>query len=194
MRKGSASLNTDVIAATRAWVWNVVVGLNLCPFARREVEGERVRYVVADATAPEDLVSALHAELMLLLDQPDIETTLLIHPGVLRDFDEYNAFLDICDELLVSLDLEGIFQIASFHPDYQFADATPEDPENFSNRSPFPMLHLLREVSVTRAVSAHPDVEGIPSANIARLRQLGVPALEALLAQCRRGAISHADG
>lgn len=177
-------MNAEVVAATREWVAEVVVGLNLCPFARRELEGERIRFVVSQADEPSDLLAALHAELMGLLDHPEIETTLLIHPRVLTRFDDYNEFLAICDQLLISLDLEGVLQIASFHPDYCFAGCSAASPENYSNRSPFPMLHLLRESSVSRAVDNHPDAESIPDANIHKLRQLGTEKLEALLRRC----------
>ena len=177
-------MNVGIVAATREWVAQVVVGLNLCPFARRELEGERIRYAVSEACEPADVLAALHAELMFLLDHPEIETTLLIHPRALNQFEAYNGFLDICDGLLATLDLEGVFQIASFHPEDCFAGCSADSAENYSNRSPFPMLHLLREASVSRAVDAHPDARGIPDTNIEKLRQLGEPSLRAILAQC----------
>lgn len=168
----------------RRWVERVVVAHNLCPFARRELAAGTVRFVVTDAADEEQLLLALADELDLLNRDPDIETTLLIHPRVLQDFLDYNQFLAACEELLEQLSLDGVYQIASFHPDYQFADTEPEDAENYSNRSPYPMLHILREDSVARAVAGHPDVEGIPDRNIALLKKLGSEHLSDILRSC----------
>ncbi len=173
-----------IVAASRRWVERLVVGHNLCPFARRELDADRVRFWVTDADDEEQLLLALGDELAHLHRQPDIETTLLIHPRVLEDFLDYNQFLAACDELLLQLTLDGVFQIASFHPHYQFAGTGPEDAENYSNRSPYPMLHLLREDSVAKAVASHPDVEAIPERNIALLEKLGSERLARSLEQC----------
>ncbi len=178
------SSSEALIAATRRWVERLVVGHNLCPFARRELEGERVRFTVTAAEDEEGLLMALAEELELLRRFPDIETTLLIHPQVLQDFLDYNQFLAACEALLLESGLEGVFQVASFHPDYQFAGTTADDAENYSNRSPYPMLHILREDSVARAVAGHPDVEGIPNRNIALLNELGAEQLRATLRDC----------
>ncbi|MEO7478490.1 MAG: DUF1415 domain-containing protein, partial [Lysobacteraceae bacterium] len=146
--------DNDPIAATRRWLERAVIGLNLCPFAKAVYAKQQVRFVVSDATTTEALLEVLITELLLLrdADPQTIDTTLLIHPHVLTGFLDYNDFLEVADEAVAELDLEGIIQVASFHPDYQFAGTAPDDVSNCSNRSPFPTLHLLREDSITRAV------------------------------------------
>jgi hypothetical protein len=164
-----------IIDATREWLEKAVIGLNLCPFAKAVHVRGQVRFVVSDATTEEALLADLLHELESLYDaDPDVvETTLLIHPWVLGDFLDYNQFLDIADAAISELELDGEIQVASFHPDYQFADSEPGDIENFSNRSPFPTLHLLRETSIARAVAAFPDAASIYDRNMATLRSLG---------------------
>jgi hypothetical protein len=164
-----------VIDATKKWLKDVVIGLNLCPFAREAYVTERIRYVVSAADSPEALRAQLADELLLLqtLDPAKVETTLIIHPKVLVDFLDYNDFLDIADQTLVNLELEGIFQVASFHPRYQFEGTDFDDPANRTNRSPYPMLHILREASVERAVDEYPDVDKISARNIETMRRLG---------------------
>ena len=172
--------NQIVIDATKRWIRSIVVGLNLCPFARRVFDADRIRYVVTDAADDVSLKLELIRELKLLAgaDRATIETTLLIHPGVLCDFFDYNDFLGIADGLLQELGYEGVIQIASFHPDYQFAGTAAVAVENYTNRSPYPMLHLLREVSVTE-VSANPDdLSRIPERNIETLRAIGTRAMQ----------------
>jgi hypothetical protein len=165
----------DAIAATRRWLERAVIGLNLCPFAKAVHLKQQIRWVESAATNPETLRDELLRELELLRDTPteQVETTLLIHPQVLGDFDDYNDFLDVADAALVQLGLEGELQIASFHPDYRFAGTEPDDIENHSNRSPFPTLHLLRESSIERAVAAFPDAADIYERNIETLQRLG---------------------
>lgn len=172
------SLNLDddvIIAATRHWVEQAVIGLNLCPFAKAVYVKEQVRYVVSPATTPEALLEQLMDELQLLSDSdPEkVDTTLLIHPFVLEDFLDYNEFLDVADAAIEDMDLEGELQVASFHPDYQFAETDINDIENFTNRSPYPILQLLREDSIERAVDAFPDAEAIFEKNIATMEKLG---------------------
>ena len=164
-----------VVAATVAWLEAAVIGLDLCPFARGVHAGKRIRYAVSSAATVEGLLDALMDELRTLAaaDPGEIETTLLIHPRAFGDFLDYNDFLDVAEAAVDELGLGGEIQIASFHPQYQFAGSAPEDVENCSNRSPYPMLHLLREASVERAVAAHPDIERIPQKNIETLRRLG---------------------
>ncbi|MDM4772044.1 DUF1415 domain-containing protein [Solimonas sp. SE-A11] len=164
----------EIEAAVRQWLERVVIGLNLCPFAARPVLGGRVRVFVSAATTELDLLTDLQLELARLDETPvaQLETTLVVAPQMLADFLDYNDFLDRADELLQSFEWDGTYQVASFHPQYQFDGTEPDDPENLSNRSPYPMLHLLREDSVEAAVEAHPDVDGIPEANIRRLRGL----------------------
>ena len=175
---------TEVISATRKWVEDVVVGYNLCPFAKRELVRNRVRFVVSEAETEDELLQALHSELQRLEDEPEIETTLLIHPGVLQDFGPYNEFLDAADGLLAYLDMEGVYQIASFHPDYRFAGTEPDASENYTNRSPFPMLHLLREASLEAAIDSYPDVDGIPQRNIELMNELGSEKMRSILRSC----------
>ena len=176
--------DTDIIDATRRWVEQVVVAFNLCPFAKRELVKERVRFVVSKAVDEATLLDELAHELALLNVDDSIETTLLIHPQVLQDFYQYNDFLEAADELLVDMDLEGVYQVASFHPDYQFGGTEPDDAENYTNRSPYPMLHLLREDSLSDAIDNYPEVDLIPERNIECMNGQGVEKLRALLQAC----------
>lgn len=186
-------LNEIVIETVRLWVQRLVVDLNLCPFAKRELVKNRVRFVVSDAQGEEQLLVALQTELERLECDPSIETTLLIHPHVLQHFYDYNQFLDSADQLLEQMQRDGVYQIASFHPHYQFADTAPDDADNYSNRSPYPLLHLLREDSLERAIAGYPDVEQIPERNIALMNRLGTNTLKALLDSCTRAGRA-ADG
>ena len=178
----NAIASDAVIAATQRWLERAVIGLNLCPFAKAVQVKNQVRYVVSQATTQEELLSDFLNELEFLAETPSekIDTTLLIHPGVLTDFLDYNDFLDVVDEALEDMDLEGELQVAGFHPQYQFADTQPDDIENFTNRSPYPMLHLLRESSVAMAVSAFPEAGKIFDKNIETLRKLGHQGWDAL--------------
>ena len=171
------------IATTRLWLERAVIGLNLCPFAKAVHNRGQVRFMLSDATTTEALLTQLGEELLLLRDTPaeQVDTTLLIHPGVLGDFLDYNDFLDDADALVETLALDGVIQVASFHPDYQFAGSTPDDIENCTNRAPYPMLHLLREDSVERAVAAFPDPDAIVDRNIETLRKLGAEGWRKLL-------------
>ena len=146
-----------ITASVRHWVETFVVGLNICPFAGRELRQERIRFVVTSATTEPELLTSLQAELEWLDTHPAIETTLLIHPWVLQDFNDYNQFLETADDLLCAMGVEGIYQLASFHPQYQFAGTAVADVENHTNRSPYPMLHLLREQSIERSIASYPD-------------------------------------
>lgn len=166
----------SVIALTQAWITEAVIGLNLCPFAKAVYVKQQIRYVVSHAETEAELAEELLRELQHLhtSDAEAIDTTVLIHPRVLQDFLDYNSFLDVADEVLLDAGLEGELQIASFHPDYQFADALPDDIDNYTNRSPYPVLHLLRESSIDRAVQAFPEAEAIFERNIATMRDLGL--------------------
>lgn len=163
------------IAETRAWVRRAVIGLNLCPFARAVDVKDQIRYVFSDATDPETLLATLVVELQRLADtDPEVvDTTMLIHPRVLADFEDFNDFLELADAAVEDLDLDGILQVASFHPQFQFADTEIDDVTNATNRSPYPTLHLLREDSVDRAVAAFPEAEAIFERNMATLEKLG---------------------
>ena len=164
-----------IIAATQSWLERAVIALNLCPFAKAVQVKNQIRYVVSRAITQEALLSDLMQELEFLAETPaeKTDTTLLIHPDVLADFPDYNDFLDVVDAALEDMDLEGEIQVATFHPHYQFADTQPDDIENFTNRSPYPMLQLLRESSVVRAVSIYPEASKIFDKNIETLRKLG---------------------
>ena len=170
-----------VIAATQTWVSNMVVGLNLCPFSHYVVENNQLRYSVTETQDKQQLMNELIHELQWLENHPEIETTLLIHPGVLNHFDDYLNFLDVVNQSLPLMDYEGIFQVASFHPDYQFGGTGIDDVENFTNRSPYPMLHILREASVEHAIANFQgDIDAIPDRNIERLTSMGRDAVLAL--------------
>lgn len=173
----AASTGPDaIIAATREWLERAVIGLNLCPFAKAVYVKDQVRIVLSDATTPEALVEELAEELVLLRDTPaeQIDTTLIVHPQVLTDFLDYNDFLDNADAAIEALDLQGILQVASFHPDYQFDGVAADDASNYTNRAPYPTLHLLREDSVARAVDVYPDPDVIVERNIQTLDRIGV--------------------
>jgi hypothetical protein len=163
------------IAETRAWVRRAVIGLNLCPFARAVDAKDQIRYVFSDATDPETLLATLVVELQRLADtDPEVvDTTMVIHPRVFADFEDFNDFLELADAAVEDLDLDGVLQVASFHPQFQFADTEPDDITNATNRSPYPTLHLLREESVDRAVAAFPEAEAIFERNMATLEKLG---------------------
>jgi hypothetical protein len=170
------------IVETRAWVERVVIGLKLCPFAPAPALKGLIRYATSEVETPEALLEDLATELQHLVASPpeEVETTLLVHPQVLQDFHDFNDFLEIADEALRIWGLEGEIQIASFHPQYQFAGTDPDDIGNATNRSPYPMLHLLREQSIARAVDAFGDTRSISAANLETLEKLGPAGLAAL--------------
>jgi len=172
-----------------------VIGLRLCPYAAGPHRSGRVRYACSSARDADALLADLAREIRhLLAASPEaIETTLLVHPWVLRDFEAYNAFLDPADALLGALDATGVLQVASFHPDYRFAGTRADDVANATNRSPHPLLQLLREASVSAAVDAGADAEAIADANIATLRGLGAAGWERLQAECRADARGEAS-
>ena len=178
----TGSSDDEVVAATRAWVEKAIIGLNLCPFAKAVYLKEQVRFIVSPARTTGALTDDLESELRYLAAMPAevVETTLLIHPHVLTDFLDYNDFLDLAEAMVQALELEGVIQVASFHPRYQFEGTDPDDVTNYTNRSPFPLLHLLREESVERAVAAFPGVEQIYQRNIDAMRRLGLTGLAAL--------------
>lgn len=171
------TVSKTVIDEVRAWVEDQVVGWNLCPFARRELVNDTIRFSVSEAENEEALLMALAEEIRHLDRHSEVETTLLIHPQMLAQFEDYNEFLELADALLAELEREGVYQIASFHPQYRFDGTEPEDPENYTNRSPYPLLHLLREDSLSEAVDNHPDVQQIPIDNIALMKRMGIEKL-----------------
>jgi hypothetical protein len=172
----------DVIAAMRQWIEKAVIGLNLCPFAKAVYVKNQVRYVVSAAPHLDGLLEDLDRELDLLAaaDPEEIDTTLLIHPTLLPDFLDFNDFMQLAEAAVGEHELEGVIQIASFHPAFQFEGTDPDDIGNFTNRAPFPTLHLLREASIARAVAAFPEAESIYERNIETLQGLGIDGWQAL--------------
>ncbi len=171
-----------VEADTVAWLERAVIGLNLCPFAKSVHVKGQVHYAVSHATSEEALLAELVEELNALqaIDSKARDTTLFIVPDYLQDFLDFNDFLDLADRALVDLELDGVLQIASLHPQYQFAGTTADDVTNFTNRSPYPTLHLLREDSIDRAVAAFPHPESIFETNMQTLQTLGMAGWQAL--------------
>lgn len=173
---GAATSEGDrIIASTRRWLERSVIGLGLCPFAQSVYRSDRVRFRVSEQRSAPALLEELRTELRLLQAENPArcETTLLIHPWVLTDFTQFNAFLALCDATIADIGLEGELQVASFHPFYRFAGTRQDDIENCSNRSPYPMLHILREASIERAVAGGADADEIFQKNIRTLRTLG---------------------
>jgi len=173
----------QVEADVRRWLERAVIGLNLCPFARAAYAKGQVRIVVSDASTERAVLGQLGEEMALLRDTPadTVDTTLLVHPLILQDFLDYNDFLDDAEALLEALELDGVLQVASFHPQYQFAGTEPDDAENLTNRAPHPILHLLREDSVARAVEAYPEPDRIIERNIATMQKLGADGFQKFL-------------
>ena len=173
----------DPLDQTRAWLEKAVIGLNLCPFAKAVRSKGQIRWVLSEATEPKALLVQLVEELQHLTqaDPEVVDTTLIVHPQVLQDFYDFNDFLGVAEDALAELGLEGVLQIASFHPQFQFADAEPDDIGNATNRAPFPTLHLLREDSIERAVQAFPEAETIYERNIATMQRLGLEGWRRLM-------------
>ena len=182
MSANEALADAAVIAHTQTWLERAVIGLNLCPFAKAVHVKGQIRYAVSDATTPEALADDLVRELEFLAEANSemVDTTLLIHPHVLQDFLDFNDFLEVADGIVDELELDGMLQIASFHPQFQFENTELDDITNYTNRSPYPTLHLLREDSVERAVAAFPVELEIVSTNIATLEKLGHDGWKAL--------------
>jgi uncharacterized protein len=172
----------NIIQETQDWLIKAVIGLNLCPFAKAVHVKEQIKYVVSEARTVEQLLEDLAQELEFLAEvsREKTDTTLLIHPDVLNDFLDYNDFLELADQLLEDLDLDGELQIASFHPQYQFAGTDIDDVTNFTNRSPYPTLHLIREDSIDEAVKAFPEAEAIFETNMQTMEKLGIDGWEKL--------------
>ena len=175
------------IEDTQRWLMQAVVGLNLCPFAKAVVTKNLVRYRVCLSAEPADVLNMLREELQHLSskDEALLDTTLLIAPHLLPDFFEFNAFLSDCDEVLLDLNLEGVLQIADFHPHYTFAGEDPQGMSHFTNRTPYPTLHLLRESSIDKAVAAYPDAALIYERNMALLEKMGHEGWKTLGLQAR---------
>jgi hypothetical protein len=184
----------QAVRETRAWVDRAVIGLNLCPFAKATQAKDQIRYVLCNSTDPAVLLATLCDELLFLAsaDPAIVETTLLIHPAALTDFGEFNQFLGPVEAAVEELGLEGVLQVAAFHPRFQFEGTGPDDLSNATNRSPHPCLHLLRDDSISRAVAAFPGPEAIYEANIRTLEALGPQGWAELQAACRRDGAESA--
>jgi len=174
----------QIKAATQAWLESIIIEYSICPFAKRELDRGSIYFSVNRDTTIEQCLQHLMLECDRLDTDPDIETTLLIYADAFAEFDDYLDFLEIADSLLIDQGYEGVYQLASFHPNYSFQGSTPNDAANYTNRSPYPMLHLLRESSIERAVAGYPDPENIPLRNIELTRKLGLAKMQALLAAC----------
>ena len=172
----------EVLNRTRLWLEKAVIGLNLCPFAKAVYVKNQVRLVVSQARHADDLLEELDRELDLLVNTPadEIDTTLLIHPTLFEDFLDFNDFLEVAEGVLDEHELEGVVQLASFHPKFQFDGTEPDDITNYTNRAPFATLHLLREESIDRAVQVFPEAETIFEENIRTLEKLGHSGWQAL--------------
>lgn len=166
--------NQDILAHTQQWIETIVVGLNFCPFAKRELRKNAVRFVVNDTAELQETLQQLISECAFLNNNPETETTLIILASGFDDFMDYLDLIELAENLLAEQDYEGVYQVASFHPDYCFADADSEDAANYTNRSPYPMLHLLREASLDTAIDNFPDIDSIPETNMQKARSLGV--------------------
>ena len=177
--------DSSALTQTRTWVEHAVIGLNLCPFAKAPQVKGLVRYVQSEASDPAALLSDLMDELQRLAKAPAerLETTLLVHPQVFFDFADFNEFLGVAEDTVADLGLEGVIQVASFHPEYRFEGTTADDITNATNRSPHPTLHLIREDSIDRAVAAFPEAESIYEANMATMDRLGPEGWEAIKAR-----------
>ncbi|MCF8006581.1 MAG: DUF1415 domain-containing protein [Methylovulum sp.] len=173
-----------VLDATQQWLMRVVIGHNLCPFAKREVDLHRIRFYVDEHLNLADCLATCVEEWQYLDANETCETTLLCYAHAFSDFNDYLDFFYMAECLLADEGYEGMYQLASFHPDYCFNDAPADDPANYTNRSPYPMVHILREHSLTKAIDQHPNAEEIPERNIALTRQLGLEAMQQLLDSC----------
>ncbi|HHC7351562.1 DUF1415 domain-containing protein [Vibrio campbellii] len=176
-RSTQESSNTDINAITEQvnqWLNDVVIGLNLCPFAAKPQRNKQIKIFVSEASQEESLLEDILLQLIELSNtEPEkLETTLVVVPNMLQDFWDYNFFIDWVEGLIKQQDWEGIFQVATFHPDYCFGGAEPEDDENLTNRSPYPVFHLIREESMEKVLKHYPDPESIPDTNIARVSAL----------------------
>lgn len=176
--------DSTIIAQTEAWIKSVVIGCNFCPFAAKAMLKKSIRFVVLQDAKPEMTLETLSREMEYLDSEKNLETTLIILPHHYDDFLRYLNLVRSAETKVVSLGYEGIYQIASFHPQYRFAGSEPDDPANYTNRSPYPMLHILREESITYAVENYPDAEKIPEHNIAFAQQKGLRYMQMLLASC----------
>lgn len=181
------AFNDNVVEETRRWIKTIVIGHNFCPFATKPFSENKIRYYVSPAKDEKALVDDVINELILLrdVDPAEIETSILLVPNCFESFDDYNEFITLTDVILEKLALEGVIQIATFHPDYCFEDLSEDDVRNYTNRSIYPMFHLIREDSVEQARALHPDVDGIPQLNMDKLLSIGLNKIYKQIAACK---------
>ena len=173
--------NEIIVTKTKSWITNVVVACNFCPFAAREIKRGSIHYEVLHEVTTKNVLEAILKIFLLLDENNKIETSLLILPDSFADFNDYLDLVEKVETLLTKNNYEGIYQIASFHPKYMFADSDENDPSNYTNRSPYPMLHFLREDSVTKAIAGYTDIENVPKRNIAFTKEKGLAYMQQLL-------------
>ncbi len=173
-----------IIAQTKKWIIDVVVGLNFCPFAAREIKKDSIIYEIVDSENSKEVLETLAKSFIKMDEDESIETLLIILPTGFEKFSSYLKLVDVSEQLINKLGYEGIYQVASFHPQYLFAGSKESDPANYTNRSPFPMLHILREKSLTRVIEGHPDTLKIPENNIELTRQKGLAQMQSLRNAC----------
>lgn len=177
-------IDQPLITATQTWLKTIIIDYSLCPFAKRELDRGSIYFSVNHETDIERCLLDLLSEFERLNTDDSIETSLLIYAEAFKDFDDYLDFLELAEAVLSDQDYEGIYQLASFHPDYRFEGAPKDDPANYTNRSPYPMIHILRETSLEKAIDNYPNPEQIPERNIELMRELGIAKVQSLLAAC----------
>lgn len=176
--------NEIIIALTKKWITDVVAGCNFCPFVAREIKRGSIFYEVLPEAKEKEVLAHCIKLMQQLTNEPGIETTLLILPFGFTSFSKYLEVVHLAEEMVATGEYDGIYQLASFHPEYLFAGSSEEDPANYTNRSPYPMIHFLREESVSRAIDTHPDIESIPEQNISFTQAKGLHYMQELLASC----------
>ncbi len=178
-------MSEQIIRQTKKWIEKVVIGHNFCPFAARELARDSIRYVVCEKKSHQvEYLEVLVGEFRELTENQEIETTLIIFEDDLQNFNVFWGFVEMCNQFLIDWGYEGVFQLANFHPEYRFARSAADDPANYTNRSPYPMLHILRETSVEKAVANYPDAENIPQRNITHARKEGLNRMKRDLEDC----------
>ena len=181
--------NNTAYTATACWLEKFVIGLNLCPFAAHPWNKGQVRIAISDGSTTDNLAHDFLAELRTLVETPasELATTLLVTPEGLQDFEDYLDFVELAQQLLEKAQLEGQIQLASFHPDYLFEGESSDSPSVYTNRSPYPLLHLIREAEMEEALSRYPDPENIPDNNIRKMNELGLETIHTMQNSCRKG-------
>ena len=172
------------IAATKSWLKNVVIGMNFCPFAALPYKKGEVLFILDKKNNDELRLGTLVSQLSAMDNDESIETTLIIYPDHYKDFYDYLDWVSLCENAIEELGYEGVYQVASFHPQYIFEGSELNDAANYTNRSPYPMVHLIREDSVEKARETHPDIESVPNTNIKKARKKGLESMKLLLASC----------